>query len=121
MTDIKLPTVEEWIAALRSGEYQQHCGDLFPGANVSEQNGTLTQDIQNQTHYCCIGVYGMLTAKAGFNFERAKESYALVEELGICTTKELWTRNDGTIDKYPHTFSQIADYIEQQMKEKANV
>lgn len=53
----------EWVAALRSGEYQQARGAL---ARKDDENGTV--------RYCCLGVACDLAAKAGIIGEPQTES-----------------------------------------------
>lgn len=89
----------KWVAALRSGEFKQCKGTLHNGVG-----------------YCCLGV---LLAVAGE--ERTHpHTLTLIQErrLGLLSAHHLSTRlenmNDGKKEfaHKPHTFAQIADYIE---------
>ena len=115
---------EKWVAALRSGEYQQTKGYLH-----------------NEEGYCCLGVLTDLCAKEkGLEWEYPDGVYAMdgcemqlpsgvVNWAGLPTddpyvnTPEgmnsesgdlvrLTELNDGTLDILSLTFAQIADIIE---------
>lgn len=94
---------DNWLKALRSGEYVQNRGSL-------EQRGT----------YCCLGVYakcnnieittnGMEIAGRGYN--------PLIEVLKQDYTTTLWLMNDAK----KKTFAEIADYIEQNVEFKDDI
>lgn len=94
----------KWIAALRSGEYEQGIGRLyFEGA------------------YCCLGVLGEL---AGLDRKRMDGicSLAVVAPTlvdAMCgsdpeetTRTTLENMNDGMYGQRRHSFAEIADWIE---------
>lgn len=106
-----------WIAALRSGEYQQAHGQLRDGDS-----------------YCCLGVLCDLHSKATNTPWNGEERYldeddvlpiAVVEWAGIVDESHpdnpyagdhlLAEYNDGAPaeDVFPHSFAEIADLIEQ--------
>lgn len=89
----------KWIAALRSGEYQQHRDGLtnYEGRRNGEP-----------ASYCCLGVLCVVG--------RGKDDmdYRHVNEMGLdeMTVSHLTMRNDGRGGQHPHSFAEIADYIE---------
>jgi hypothetical protein len=110
-----------WIAALRSGKYQQTTGRL------RDSNG-----------FCCLGVLCDLSAKAGigrwdadlpnwFDTGGAGESVvlpqAVVDWAGMASYSPeidlvaLATYNDGDAQNEikPHSFTEIADLIEKHL------
>lgn len=121
----------QWVAALRSGEYGQGYGKLC----LIDYNGSKS--------YCCLGVLTDLAVKAGvlpegrvvtedpdddrfLAFGSNRDSYYTPVEVcdwaGVTTQPlagdhNLPTYNDGNYDKdiEPHTFSQIADLIEEHL------
>jgi hypothetical protein len=92
----------KWIAALRSGEYEQGKG------NLRARNGT----------YCCLGV---LCKVAGYGIDtdndcalrpdgtKGEQSYDALDDLGAVPKirHPLISMNDSD-----STFTEIADYIE---------
>lgn len=114
------PSVKQaWLAALRSGEYEQGYGLLHP-----------TEDT-----YCCLGVLCDLHAKAGLGMwigdTYGSQSEALPIEVQIWAELQDWCPdvpapkgqtgvitlaeyNDGRLDYgvRPHTFAEIAELIE---------
>lgn len=112
---------QQWLAALRSGEYTQGRGLLRP-----------TEDT-----YCCLGVLCDLHAKATGEiwiddryFDQSEALPTIVQQWaglsdwcpdiplrpgqGVATLAEF---NDGRsdYDLRPHTFAEIADLIEQHL------
>lgn len=104
----------KWAAALRSGEYKQGHMALM----------------DYQGHYCCLGVLckinGLTSSETGgefneFTYNGEVSSFFLPsnfrKEIGLSQedADRLTKMNDGKIteDIEPHTFEQIADYIEQ--------
>jgi hypothetical protein len=90
-----------WCKALRSGEYVQG-------------QGTLRNDAGQ---YCCLGVLcvvaGLELDPSGNSPVGSKDSYQPIEPLvGDASLNALYHRNDGICGQRPHTFSEIADYIE---------
>lgn len=95
---------ERWIAALRSGKYEQG-----------------RQYLNNERGFCCLGV---LADIAGADWVQGDGAKHLVHDgayyrcgLPHCVLDEdaqgeLWRRNDGCSGYRSHTFPQIADYIE---------
>jgi hypothetical protein len=105
----------QWLAALRSGEYAQGYGHL-----------------RTDDEFCCLGVLCELHRKATDGNAWIDERYegafevlprVVVEWAGlqdsspeICTTGyELAVYNDGNshVDLSPHSFTEIADLIEE--------
>lgn len=102
----------KWVAALRSGEYQQGCGILCrrdPKGN----------------YYCCLGV---LAKVAGMDFNVTGSevlgdlNYSKIHELlqDVAPQKitgKLIRMNDGhgLPSEIPATFSKIADYVEKNL------
>lgn len=96
----------KWTAALRSGEYKQGAGRL-----------------RRDTGYCCLGVLGeiMHATYHSYSLFLPRETAA---KAGLTRDieNELSDRNDGTGDwalmvdgkpvVQPHSFAQIADYID---------
>jgi hypothetical protein len=120
MENNKLPEEfkRKWIDALRSGEYKQGFG-------------TLCETINGKSFYCCLGVAGVV---AGLNpsdmhnkaeFGGAKFVYGLmpppgfpevlISDLNKTLTSRLINMNDGNAELKSHSFSEIADYIEQNL------
>lgn len=105
-TDAATPplTMARWIAALRSGEFEQGTGQLRHS------------DLPRLT-YCCLGVACHLFSPAGWtsdvNYDQSEDqNYMPVhvrQQLGISQEAEdiLVKMNDGL-----STFLQIADYLE---------
>jgi len=106
---------EKWIKALRSGEYEQTQGLLHRG----------------ETGFCCLGV---LCEISGLGRWGRKDSDAAAYEVGtevswfgppqpvreiagltLEQAGELWRMNDGMCGKRKHNFSEIADYIEENL------
>ena len=95
----------KWIEALRSGEYKQGRGYLI--------------DMDRET-YCCLGV---ACAISGGNFSTAGEGqYPSPDNFGVPVllrgkndlTTKLAYMNDG-IDTRDHSFSEIADWIQENL------
>lgn len=100
---------DKWVAALRSGKYEQG-------------QKTLVRD----NRYCCLGVLcdvaGWSDPRIGLNdtglyqgsrFERDK--YLGLELFGLPEQQHetLWRMNDGEQDGPASTFAEIADWIEE--------
>ncbi|WP_441235620.1 hypothetical protein [Bradyrhizobium sp. 930_D9_N1_4] len=98
----------KWVEALRSGEYKQARNALRDG-----------------NRYCCLGVLckvaGLPIRNDGLGVEGhgvgGKSSYSSYEPIfnlvgGFDQSHPLSMRNDGAGNFKPHTFKQIADYIE---------
>jgi len=100
----------KWVEALRNGEYEQAHEKLFDGKG-----------------YCCLGVLcqvaGLPIRKdgggvAGYGGGAACfASYGPIFDLigGYKNSHPLSMRNDGLGDHHKHSFSEIADYIEQNL------
>jgi hypothetical protein len=96
---------DKWVAALRSGEYEQ------------TRNGLLKEILPNgKIAYCCLGVLAkinnVLDGPYGLEVYDANNEYG----YGI-PVEELWSRNDGKGFNLPHSFCEIADYIEENVVE----
>jgi hypothetical protein len=107
---MKPVTREQWIAALRSGEYKQCTGKLYrPG----EEGG-----------YCCLGVLGVLAGARRvdnegclsgleFDVDDTSEIYGaylpqtIADSVGIYSQQTLSDMNDKGM-----SFEEIADYID---------
>lgn len=113
----------KWIEALRSGEYKQakEC--------LRDMDGAM----------CCLGVAANLidpckwnpaadeaediekgeVSTVGFGWDGDQTAYtgAVSEAIGILSevATSLAQRNDGTAGFEPHTFAEIADYIEKNL------
>ena len=97
---------QKWIEALRSGKYKQTRGKL------KGRNGA----------FCCLGV---LCDIQGGKWECAKNKYLLDGfyssippkklNAGIFNYAPLVDRNDGLEGGRAHSFSEIADYIEEEL------
>jgi hypothetical protein len=113
MEENKLPAEfkAKWIAALRSGEYKQGT------------NGNLLNPITNE--YCCLGVACRV---AGFHPREVRASAgefidsntehlpAILRGFNSNTIPfKLAQMNDGNNGVKQHSFSEIADYIEQNL------
>lgn len=96
---------EDWVRALRSGEYEQGRKRLKSGNN-----------------YCCLGV---LCKVAGLQIETehgngvvgvpyGEDDYGPIFTLlgSSDIAEQLWNRNDGLRDNRQHSFDEIASYIE---------
>lgn len=78
-------TLLAWIAALRSGQYQQGSGELR------------TLGLNGATRHCCLGVLQVITQSPG---EGAGENSFLGEEVGLSRglQQHLAMANDGFIE-----------------------
>jgi hypothetical protein len=89
----------KWVAALRSGEYEQGEGSLYEGGK-----------------FCCLGVlHKVLTGEAPS--ERLwDDACEMPEEIRDQLDSEVQTKlahmNDGSTGEVKHDFAEIADYIE---------
>jgi hypothetical protein len=92
----------KWIAALRSGVYHQTRGSMkdFDG-------------------YCCLGVLREIIAPgstaAAKNSDHLSAEHAEIAGLRFGQQSELANMNDGSNDHRPHSFAEIADYIEKEI------
>lgn len=106
-----------WLEALRSGKYKQARGRL------RDESGAM----------CCLGVLCDLVDPAGWHREEEFEAdgepsadgkawawkgdhryppYALLQKVGFTERAPLTARNDGVGDLRPHSFAELADFIE---------
>jgi hypothetical protein len=119
---------DEWIAALRSGDFVQGYGRL-----------------NDHNKYCCLGVKCELDVRAGRHgikdiidiagivlygieddaiqgFTPSMPTITICDRWGISrdTVHELATMNDGNLGRgiKRHTFSEIADWIERNIPTK---
>ena len=111
----------KWLAALRSGEYQQARAAL------------IKFDDENQPSYCCLGLLeviagdcpmpldklGDYTDELGYspavedsNFDFSHPEYGSERGLSIEIRDQLAQLNDGVNDVKPLTFAELADHIE---------
>jgi hypothetical protein len=95
----------KWIEALRSGEYEQ--GEGF---------------LENKRRYCCLGVLikvqGKDPAEIFPESHPLKTSSVPIKFSGGLSREamgDLANRNDGVNGRRHHSFSEIADYIEQNL------
>ena len=116
-SDLPKEKIQEWVDALRSGDYIQTTGRLC------------RDDGSKHKTFCCLGVLCDLVDPGGWRDGGAVVSwydcinypgqYFPNEFDGIFS--ELWKRNDGHQDlernfKYdPHTFEEIASIIEERL------
>ena len=102
-----VPFIKEWIAALRSGLFEQTSGKL--------------RSLDNK--YCCLGVACALkdnskwtTMEKEYHWNREYNLWPqdFQDEVGLTgdEVRELWHRNDTRL----HNFNQIADYLETLIK-----
>jgi predicted LPLAT superfamily acyltransferase len=96
----------KWVAALRSGEYEQGTGQLK----------------QFDNRYCCLGVLRhLLEGEFEANSDEIFYTAGVAQGLDVRSLdgeqNVLADMNDGAgqFINRPHTFSQIADYIEQHL------
>lgn len=91
----------KWVEALRSGEYRQGEGRLY-------DNATNT--------FCCLGVLCKITGMSllGADREGLELGPSQRQKVGVSMAQmiELTTRNDGSGGRSPHSFPQLADYID---------
>lgn len=89
----------KWVAALRSGKYQQERNALTN--YVDQKSG-------DPARYCCLGVLCVIAVGAD------SVDYDTVRKLGVdeATQGSLSGRNDGRGGYRLHSFAEIADYIE---------
>lgn len=105
---------QQWVEALRSGEYKQGRNRLRSEAN----------------EFCCLGVLCNLHALANPEFARRQRdpmSYGgdmkapptnVVRWAGLGGSTVIWAvaeRNDGAGGYSKHSFAEIADYIEKNL------
>jgi hypothetical protein len=103
MTEITQAQVDEWIMALRSGEYSQGVTCLY-------------KVIDETPSYCCLGVYGVLNGgeidslKGGIilDGDDFRKSYLPDESMSQEAQDFFSTLNDAE----KQSFTQIADIIE---------
>lgn len=95
----------KWVAALRSGEYKQCRGELFNGKG-----------------YCCLGVACVITKtklpdENDVLYDSMKKIPSLIKGTAQRNpvVKKLASMNDGVNGESKHSFSQIADYIEENL------
>jgi hypothetical protein len=98
---------EKWITALRSGEFKQ-------------AKGALKEATDEGAKYCCLGVLATIQGVDPYSVQ-SKEGEYLSEEFGkelgldFDVQQKLARMNDGTFNRSSHSFSQIADYIKEQL------
>ena len=86
---------QDWIAALRSGEYEQ-------------TREMLMLDYDDQRRYCCLGVLAKVAGIDGY-----PSYHEIRSQSGLTTSDQdvLFKMNDKDLKN----FSEIADYIEENM------
>lgn len=92
--------VKAWVAALRSGDYEQGTGQLYDGLG-----------------YCCLGVGCHVADKMGANLQRWEENGMLNADgknwLGLQTSfGDFDNDNLADLNDNGSTFAEIADIIE---------
>jgi len=96
----------KWVKALRSGKFEK-----------------TTSQLKDGDAYCCLGV---LCVVGGLPIDpsrqnsikgRSDEGYNPLKTFGLTETaiEELYSRNDGIGFAKPHSFRQVADYIEKNL------
>ena len=115
---MKMPELmkKKWLAALRSGEYDQGQGRLCTVDN---------------TAYCCLGVLQMVCDKDVQRWSDSGESMGMptpewweshgvkdtaVSTRGTTLPHQLSAMNDGDSENEPDDFLEIADYIEKNVE-----
>lgn len=134
LTKLQLELLREWVAALRSGDYEQGLGELI-------------MECDDKKRYCCLGVLCDLnTEKLGIQYEQDPEisperkiwrikgstslcdgKYAglltpeILKQVGLTHEfqQELSQLNDGdcSMTDRSYTFEEIADRIEEYINE----
>ena len=95
------PTLEDWIAELRSGKYAQGKSSLY--------------DLDRDT-YCCLGVLGSLCGLLKDQMEQEAYLYdsiwgRLIRKWDI--SRELYQDHLASMNDDGHSFEEIADYLEE--------
>lgn len=104
MTKMNPELKAKWVEALRSGEYQQ-------GVMYLKRDGC----------FCCLGVLcevAGLTLHDSVADQEADDYQPIFDLLNDADAKisaKLWQMNDGTGVSRPHSFVEIADYIEEHL------
>jgi hypothetical protein len=91
---------QQWLDALRSGEYKQ-----------------VTTILKNDYGFCCVGIAAHIVNAIGIG----KQAYDLSKQAMGMTEIEMWKlihMNDGVQGERKHTFPEIADKIEAMLDEK---
>lgn len=108
MSELKQITRADWIAALRSGEYQQ---------------GHASMRVEWNNSYCCLGVACAVAGidlskfratdlqRSTFSFLTTEQRNQLEQMIGI-TDQETYFKLSSMNDSGQYTFADIADYIE---------
>lgn len=106
---MKKITKKKWINALRSGKYKQGDGSLYRCED-------------NEKFYCCLGVLCQVTGNSHNRhmvdeFPRFDDDGDVAHFMGLSAYMQnrLSYMNDGNGEQ-PQSFSQIADYIEKNVK-----
>jgi hypothetical protein len=85
---------DEWVAALRSGEYKQFHGDWNNGG-------------ENPTEHCCLDVLQIVLTGKPFGVNN--DSEIMSRNLALGTVSKLAAMNDRS----RASFGEIANYIEE--------
>lgn len=115
MTKEQVENVRKWIAALRSGEYEQGQNKLIDLGCFGEVTA----------RYCCLGVLAEISPNA----TKCASSYKFIGSWQLYNTlipDDWWVRNTGLAlthmhhcidlnDRDGYTFKQIADYLGAQL------
>ena len=96
---------QRWVEALRSGKYEQG-------------RGVLREFRDGKFHYCCLGVLCDLVAPDDWDREWHRNSIGfpaqeITDEVGL--SKHQAGILADMNDRHQYTFSQIADYIEENL------
>lgn len=125
LTDDQKANLREWVAALRSGEYEQTKRALW-------NPETIPGDVPNPAGYCCMGVLCRVKGiewgedehgQSGFIFEGAPihSNHPRTLYLNGYPEREWWREQVGDLGQaqFSHlndvegaSFADIADYIE---------
>ena len=93
----------KWVAALRSGEFKQHRGSFTDGQA-----------------FCCLGVAAVLCGVSPVHMNggcftvTSPQTNRYKLETDATAGHRLAARNDGH-DYPPHSFAEMADYIEKNL------
>lgn len=97
----------KWLAALRSDQYTQCKGSL----EKSNSDGSVS--------HCCLGVLNVVNGKSNEEEIYSPLDYLLSSNVGIPNStmrSKLANMNDGRQGEAPHSFAQIADYIDENLE-----
>lgn len=108
-TDQRRDTIRRWVENLRSGRYQQCEGSPRIGDAYCVL-GVLVDSIPGSRWFDLNGHYYWEMADASSIYSAADEITG-----GRDTTTLLYEMNDGTHNQRPHSFMELADFIESRL------